>query len=140
MATPNVLIVEDDPIFALDLQDIVWESGCTPIGPARCLQGALELSHSFPIDIALVDTTLSDGETGLTVARLLSEQFGIRTVIVSGSIPPADAMGDTEFVFVQKPVPAEVLGKILAPLARSGAKRGRAGYRQDAAEASVAAL
>lgn len=138
MATPNVLIVEDDAIFALDLQDIVWESGCTPIGPARCLQGALELAHSYPIDIALVDTTLSDGETGLAVARLLSEQFGIRTVIVSGSVPPADQMGDTEFVFVQKPVPAEVLTKILTPMARAGAQRARATARY--AEATVAAL
>lgn len=114
MRMRNILIVEDDPIFALDLQDLVYESGGNPVGPAHCLQGALELSASYPIDLAIVDVNLSDGPTGLSVARLLSERFGIRTVIVSGNVPPPGAVSDTEHVFVQKPVPHKVLAQIMA--------------------------
>jgi DNA-binding NarL/FixJ family response regulator len=115
MAMRNILIVEDDPIFAMDLTDLVWEAGANPIGPARCLQGALELSSRYPVDLAIVDVNLADGRTGLSLAKLLREQHGIRTIIVSGDVPdPRDVM-DTEHTFVQKPVPAEVLSEIMAP-------------------------
>jgi CheY-like chemotaxis protein len=114
MTMRNILIVEDDPIFAMDLIDLVWESGGTPIGPARCLQGALELSSRYPIDLAIVDVNLSDGRTGLSLARLLREQFGIRTIVVSGEIPDPLDLRDTEHTFVQKPVPSSILAEMMA--------------------------
>ncbi|WP_181700275.1 response regulator [Chthonobacter albigriseus] len=119
MRAANILIVEDDAIFALDLQDIVWEAGGTPIGPARCMQGALELCHRYPIDLAIIDVNLQDGPSGLALARMLGEQHGIRTVIVSGNVPAAEVVGDTEHVFVQKPVPSEVLARLVKPVVDS---------------------
>lgn len=123
MAMRNILIVEDDPIFALDLQDLVYESGCNPIGPARCLQGALELSANNRIDLAVVDVNLSDGPTGLSLAKLLRDQYGIRTIIVSGDRPPPNLVSDTEHVFVQKPVPTQILARIMAPPSDGASRR-----------------
>lgn len=113
MGMRNILVVEDDPIFALDLQDLIYECGGNPIGPAHCLQGALELSASYPIDLAIVDVNLSDGPTGLAVARLLTERFGVRTIILSGDLPSPAEVSATEHVFVRKPVPPEVLAEIM---------------------------
>lgn len=122
MKSVNILIVEDDPIFGLDLQDMVWETGATPIGPARCLQGALELAHRYAIDLAIVDLNLTDGPSGLPLARILSKEFGIRCVIVSGSVPPVDAFSSTEHVFVQKPVPSEVMRRLMRPVVEARAR------------------
>lgn len=122
MKPANILIVEDEPVFALDLQDLIWESGGTPIGPARCLQGALELASRNAIDLAIVDLTLADGKTGMAVARLLYETHGIRSVIVSGSVPPVDAFPNIEHVFVRKPVPSEVLRRLMKPVVEARTK------------------
>lgn len=124
MATRNILIVEHDPISALDLMDRVWEAGATPVGPARCLQGALELASRYPIDLALVDVNLSDGASGLPLARLLSDQFGIRTVMVSAESPAPQTLKQIAGTFVRMPVPAAVLGEIMAPLRQSRMDRG----------------
>ena len=113
MGLRNILIVEDDPIFAMDLTDMVWEAGCNPVGPARCLQGALELSSRFPIDLALVDVNLEDGRTGLALARLLRDQFGVKTVVLSGELPDPADLKATEHTFVRKPVPASVLSDMM---------------------------
>ncbi|BBE72838.1 response regulator [Oharaeibacter diazotrophicus] len=114
MTLRNILIVEDDPIFAMDLADMAWEAGCTPIGPAHCLQGALELASRHPIDLAVIDVNLSDGRTGLAVARLVQEQYGVRTIVLSGELPDPSALKAHEHVFVRKPVPPHVIREILA--------------------------
>lgn len=126
MGVRNILIVEDDPIFAMDLTDMVWEAGANPVGPARCLQGALELSSRFPIDLAMIDVNLADGRTGLSLAKLLQDQFGIRTVILSGELPDPAALKAHEHTFVRKPVPAAVLGEIMAAKAPPAARRASA--------------
>ncbi len=117
MGLRNILIVEDDPIFAMDLKDMVWEAGCNPVGPARCLQGALELSSRYPIDLAMIDINLSDGRTGLSLAKLLQEQFGVRTVILSGDTPDPSALKAHEHTFVRKPVPQKILTDLMMPRA-----------------------
>lgn len=123
MPTHNILIVEDDPIFALDLQDLVWEAGGTPVGPARELQGALELASRYPIDLAVIDVNLADGRTGPALARLLADQFAVRTVLVSSEPLGPEELKDRPYVFVQKPVPASILTDILAPPRRAVGRR-----------------
>lgn len=43
--TPDILIVEDELLIALDLRSIVEDLGHTVIGPARTLDEALELAE-----------------------------------------------------------------------------------------------
>ncbi len=129
MGMQTILIVEDDPIFALDLQDMVWESGGNPVGPARCMQGALELCSRYPVDLAIIDINLTDGRSGLRLAKLLGEQFGVRTIIVSSDLPSPGDVKDTEYTFVPKPVPPAVLAAMIAPLTQTN---GAAGSRSRA--------
>lgn len=67
----NVLIVEDQPLIALNLQDTVEELGHNTIGIASNMYQALLLSSGA--DIALVDVNLEDGPTGPIIGRSLAE-------------------------------------------------------------------
>ncbi|KWV59713.1 histidine kinase [Rhizobium altiplani] len=67
----NVLIVEAQPLVALNLQDTIEELGHRPVGIAGNMYQALMLSADA--DMALVDVNLEDGPTGPIVGRTLAE-------------------------------------------------------------------
>ncbi|MBW9117642.1 response regulator [Rhizobium cauense] len=67
----NILIVEDQPLIALNLQDTVEELGHNPIGIASNMYQALMLASKA--DVALVDVHLEDGPTGPIVGRALAD-------------------------------------------------------------------
>jgi len=67
----NILIVEDQPLIALNLQDTVEELGHNPIGIASNMYQALMLANKA--DVALVDVHLEDGPTGPIVGRTLAD-------------------------------------------------------------------
>ncbi len=67
----NVLIVEDQPLIALNLLDTVEELGHKAVGIASNMYQALMLGTD--VDIALVDVNLEDGPTGPIVGRTLAE-------------------------------------------------------------------
>jgi DNA-binding NarL/FixJ family response regulator len=82
----NILITEDEPILADELETIVKELGHQVIGVASTLGGALRLAEQTSCDIALVDVYLRDGTTGPAVARHLTEDCHA-TVIFTTSNP-----------------------------------------------------
>jgi DNA-binding response OmpR family regulator len=51
----QILIVEDDPVIALDLQHIIQDAGATVIGPARRLSEAVALAERSRLDAAVLD-------------------------------------------------------------------------------------
>lgn len=67
----NVLIVEDQPLIALNLQDAIEELGHNAVGIASNMYQALMLSDG--VDLAFVDVNLEDGPTGPIVGRTLVE-------------------------------------------------------------------
>ncbi|WP_082597359.1 response regulator [Rhizobium sp. Root708] len=67
----NVLIVEDQPLVALNLQDTVEELGHHAVGIASNMYQALLLADH--VDMALVDVNLEGGPTGPIVGRTLAE-------------------------------------------------------------------
>lgn len=54
----RVLIVEDNPLLAYDLEDMIHEAGMAAVGPAFDLQSGLQLSREEAIDGALLDIDL----------------------------------------------------------------------------------
>jgi DNA-binding response OmpR family regulator len=82
----NILITEDEPILADELESIVKDLGHDVIGVARSSRLAIELADAEGCDLALVDLHLSDGATGMIVARHLFEKRDA-TVIFTTSHP-----------------------------------------------------
>lgn len=79
----KVLVVEDEPIIALDLEKLVLDNGFEVVGCARTQAEAIALAPKA--DIALVDVQLADGPTGPSIARHLIERHGIEVIFMTGN-------------------------------------------------------
>jgi DNA-binding NtrC family response regulator len=84
-ATPRVLLVEDNALIALDLEEILTNSGCCVIGPSRTVRDAMAIVEQEIIDVALVDFILEDG-TASPLAQYLDSK-GIPFALCTGRHP-----------------------------------------------------
>lgn len=66
----RILVVEDDPIIAIDLQQTLESAGAVVIGPASNLDAALRFLENSVFDAAVLDVRLEQGDT-LPLATLL---------------------------------------------------------------------
>jgi CheY-like chemotaxis protein len=113
-----VLVVEDEPLVALELASLLEETGCDVVGPAATLAGALDLAgaQAARLDAAVLDANLN-GHSSLPVAELLARN-GVPVIFVTGysSLPPG-AAGNA--VLLSKPLRdgdlLAVLERVLAP-------------------------
>jgi CheY-like chemotaxis protein len=67
----RILVMEDDGMLAMDISDTLDELGHLVVGPARTVKDALARIESEPIDVALLDINLGNGETSYPVAEML---------------------------------------------------------------------
>ena len=87
----DVLIVEDDPIIALDFEDTILDFGVKAVRTAGSAVRALELIAERAPDFALLDVGLASGNSFSVAERLLALQ--IPFVFVTGyssdiALPP----------------------------------------------------
>jgi DNA-binding response OmpR family regulator len=115
----SILIVEDDPLLAMDLEWTLQRAGFAVIGPAITTEEAFNLLHRHTPDLIILDLNL-DSETGFPVADRLVKA-GIPFLILSGhsrSMVPAPYRNRP---FVQKPcAAATLLRKVRAVLNAGG--------------------
>ena len=78
----RILIIEDEPLIAFQLEDILNELGCTPIGPAHEIASALTMLATIEIDGAILDIDL-DGVISSDVADELC-RLGKPWIFMSG--------------------------------------------------------
>lgn len=78
----RVLVVEDEPVVAMCLEDILEELGCVTVGPANRLSEGLALAQHETLDAAILDINLA-GERSNTIAELLRAR-GVPFVFASG--------------------------------------------------------
>src|ERR1043165_10096262 len=85
---PCVLIVEDEPQIALDLQDAMLAGGFYVCGVAHTQAGARSLADSEHPDVILMDVSLEGGREGIEAARWLREVCDVPIVFVTGYTDP----------------------------------------------------
>jgi CheY-like chemotaxis protein len=110
----KVLIVEDDPIVALDEAQIVESFGHEVIGVAAEAETTYRLaSHRIP-SIALLDINLADGRTGPAICAKLVGEYGVLVIFVTANHEqlPLDLAG--ALGCIEKPYSASTLGATLA--------------------------
>jgi CheY-like chemotaxis protein len=66
----RVLVVEDEAILAMAVEDMLRDLGCVTVGPALSIAQAQALAHDEPLDAALLDINMGDGDS-LAVAETL---------------------------------------------------------------------
>ena len=96
----RVMIVEDEPIFAILLEDLVSDEGHVVVGVAHTRRRALEVVVETKPELAFVDVRLADGPTGPAIAADLSER-DVTAVFLTGSpeLLPDDVAGAFGAVF-----------------------------------------
>ncbi|WP_029010479.1 PhyR family response regulator anti-anti-sigma factor [Azospirillum halopraeferens] len=81
--TQRVLVVEDNPILAMEIGSVIADMGHVLCGTAANEREALELLQSARPTLALLDVRLADGDNGIDIARRLREQRSLRTIFVT---------------------------------------------------------
>lgn len=112
----RVLLVEDEPLVALMLQQVLQDAGCTVRGPASTLVEAERLAREDGLDAAVLDVNLPGGPSMPLGARLAA--LGVPVVYVTGleGVP-----GREGAVVLRKPVrPEALVAALLAALGRAG--------------------
>ncbi|MBM6596260.1 response regulator [Microvirga pudoricolor] len=102
----RVLILEDDPFIALDLQSLVESDGHEVLGTyASVAEAAEHLEDGF--DYALLDIDVADGKSFAIAAEL--KERGIPFAFVSAS-KPGDVPGHLRTAaFISKPFEEEAV-------------------------------
>lgn len=112
MSCMRVLICEDDPAQAELLQDMLFEAGHRPLGPARRFVDALEIADAGRIDAAIVDLNLADGRSGPMIAKHL-EARGVRVIVLSGQAEVDPDLAAVPHVFLMKPFRPAIIATLL---------------------------
>lgn len=88
----RVLIVEDEPLLALDVEMMVEDAGHVVVGEGASLHDIEEMGTAVAPDLAFVDMQLADGTTGLEVSALIQKRWADAIIVfVTGNlrmIPP----------------------------------------------------
>lgn len=120
IAGRRILVVEDEALLAMQVEALLEEMGCTVVGPAADVSGALDLVHAGQFDAALLDYNLG-GSFSVAVAEALVSR-GIPFAFCSGyeeirDLPPlarnAPVLG--------KPLEEAKLRQVLTELVASAA-------------------
>ena len=112
----RVMICEDDPLQSIDLAAAVEDAGGAVCGCFRSSAEALAAAKRILPDVALVDLTLADGETGVELALELSKS-GCRIIILSGNSSSHPNLGRIAHSFISKPFQREIIGELMRPRA-----------------------
>ena len=78
----RILVVEDDPLIAIELAELVAARGAEPVGPMPTVKAALAALAEAPPDVAVLDLNLR-GERATPVAAALRET-GVPYVLATG--------------------------------------------------------
>jgi len=79
----RILIVEDEILTADYTKYLLLEMGYEVCGHATNAAAAVRMADTYRPDLVLMDITLGRGEDGISAARRIGEQLGIRSLFVT---------------------------------------------------------
>ncbi len=109
-ATTKVLIIEDEPVIAMDVAGIVESLGHEVIGVAGRQAEAVDLARKHQPGLVLADVQLQDGDSGIVTVQEIMQSMDAPVIFVTG-FPERLLTGDrVEPAFiVTKPFDPETL-------------------------------
>jgi two-component system, OmpR family, KDP operon response regulator KdpE len=137
----RVLVCDDEPQILRALRIVLRDAGFEAL-PAATAQEALDLAALHPIDAAIVDLVLPDGD-GIEVTRTLREWTKVPIIVLSAvgeeeeKVRALEAGADD---YVTKPFgPRELVARLQAALRRAAPAPGEPVLRADGLELDLAA-
>jgi two-component system, response regulator PdtaR len=113
----TVLVIEDEAVVALFLTDVLEELDCQVCAVAPSGRVALEMAAKHRPDLAMVDVRLKGDIDGVETAVRLRDQFGIRSILLSGdpeALRTAQSRGIAPIAVLSKPYTPEQLRTVLS--------------------------
>lgn len=110
--TGKILIVEDEPIVALDLQQELENFGCEIVGLAQSADEALMAVEECRPDLALMDIHIVGNMDGIQTARLLRDAYQVPVIFLtafSDDSTIARAAREMPYGYLTKPFKAREL-------------------------------
>jgi DNA-binding response OmpR family regulator len=101
LVTRRILIVEDEPLLAMTLEEVLLDDGFVIAGIAGRLQEALDMIDRQLCDAAILDASLA-GVSSEPVAIAL-RALGVPFVILSGNSPHSTQHAFGGALYLQKP-------------------------------------
>lgn len=83
MQPTRILIVEDEPIVAMDLRQQVEECGYQVTGIAESADEALMAAEETQPDLALLDISIAGSMDGIQTAKILRQWFGVPGIFLT---------------------------------------------------------
>lgn len=103
----DVMIIEDEPIIAMDIEDIVKGLGHRVSGIARTQKEAVKLAIANKPKLVLADIQLADGSSGLDAVHEILAHFSVPVIFIT-AFPERLLTGE-------KPEPAFLITKPFQP-------------------------
>ena len=103
----DVLIIEDEPLIAMDLEALVESLGHRVTGVARTEKEALRLAQSKRPGLVLADIQLADGSSGIDAVNAMLANFEVPVIFIT-AFPERLLTGE-------KPEPAFLITKPFVP-------------------------
>ena len=107
MISSDILIIEDEPLIAIDLEDIVASLGHRPIGIARTHQEAVRLVRERSPQLILSDVQLADGSSGIEAVNEILKRIDAPVIFIT-AFPERLLTGE-------RPEPAFLITKPFSP-------------------------
>jgi CheY-like chemotaxis protein len=103
----NVMIIEDEPIIAMDIEAILENLGHTVTGVARTHRQALQLAGQKRPGLILADIQLADGSSGIDAVNQILTSYQVPVIFIT-SFPERLLTG-------QRPEPTFLITKPFTP-------------------------
>lgn len=90
MRGARVLVIEDEPLIAMMLEDMLSDLGCIVVDTAPGFDAAMSKAAALDFDFCLLDMNLA-GQISTPVAEILHRRklpFIVSTGLGQGSLPP----------------------------------------------------
>lgn len=84
LPSAQILIIEDEPLTASHLEDLVSDLGHHVIGVARTHKEASALAQKHQPELILSDIQLADGSSGIAAVNEILESFDAPVIFVTG--------------------------------------------------------
>jgi signal transduction histidine kinase len=108
----KILVVEDEPIIALDIKQRLTVMGYEVMAIADSSETALQAVNRFPLDLVLMDIRLRGSVSGIEIASQIWSKFNLPVVFVTAHadhVTLSQAKATQPFGYVVKPFENEDL-------------------------------
>ena len=107
MIASDILIIEDEPLIALDIEDTITSLGHRSVGIARTHKEAVRLAREKHPQLVLSDIQLADGSSGIDAVNDILGSFDVPVIFIT-AFPERLLTGE-------RPEPAFLITKPFSP-------------------------